>query len=85
MIIVASHGMKGPQAHSWGHTRKGGNTGMTEKVRHCFLTYTSPGRRSHGYMQDKAGWDDIARPRSTAEQLLVGRLSTSYKPPTPLL
>jgi hypothetical protein len=50
-----------------------------------FLMYTSAGRRSHRYMQYKAGWDAIARPKSTAEQLLVGRLSTSYNPHTPLL
>jgi hypothetical protein len=36
MITVASHAMKGSQAHSWGHMRKGGNTGMTEQVCHCF-------------------------------------------------
>ena len=36
MITVASHRMKGSQAHSWRHMRKGDSTEATEQVCHCF-------------------------------------------------
>jgi hypothetical protein len=36
MITVASHAMKGPQAHSWGHMGKGDSTGTIEQICHCF-------------------------------------------------